>query len=342
MKDQSNRPLISIIMPNYNRGDCIEHSINGILNQTFQNFELIIIDDGSTDNSVERIKSFKSEKIKLFTQENKGVSAARNLGIQNASGNWISFCDSDDVYLPTRLETFLELDIDEDCLIYSGWIVFEKDKNKTIIRRILYGFEKEFDINIYQFKNLFLTSAVMIKKNCLDKVGGFDESLTFEEDWDLFLRIADQYPIHQIKVPTFLYQAGYLEDPRKKHHLPDNRKISRTNIAKKRITQLLSLYKQNKDSEIAKKIYLMSFNLDNNQERRDFLNQLDSFVAIADIHNLMATDFAKACEKLKANKNDKLINYLFNNLDWYFNVHENIFAKEKLTILSDIINSFKR
>ena len=101
--------LFSIIIPVYNKGNHIQNTINSVLNQTNQDFEIIVVNDGSTDHSLDVIKSINDKRIKLFTLENKGVSHARNFGLTKASSEFIAFLDADDYWLPNHLETFLIL-----------------------------------------------------------------------------------------------------------------------------------------------------------------------------------------------------------------------------------------
>jgi len=108
LKNKNNHPLISIIIPTFNRADWIKAAIESVLKQTYQNFELLIIDDGSTDNT-KKIISFCDKKIKYYFQKNKGPSAARNFGIKEANGKYICFLDSDDQWAKTKLERQLNL-----------------------------------------------------------------------------------------------------------------------------------------------------------------------------------------------------------------------------------------
>ena len=111
--------MFTIVIPLYNKGQSVKRSICSVLNQSFSNFEIVIVDDGSTDNSVEVVKSFKDNRIKIVRQANAGVSAARNHGIDIASGQFITFLDADDEYEPNHLETLRKL-IDE----YPGYNVY--------------------------------------------------------------------------------------------------------------------------------------------------------------------------------------------------------------------------
>ena len=103
-----NEALVSVVIPAYNSEQYINECIDSVLNQTYQNYEIIVIDDGSTDNTVNLVKQYNNEKIKLYHQMNSGSGAARNLGVKQAHGKWIAFIDADDIWLPDKLHKHLE------------------------------------------------------------------------------------------------------------------------------------------------------------------------------------------------------------------------------------------
>jgi len=197
------KKLISIIIPTYNRGGLIINTINSVLNQTYLNWELIIVDDGSTDNTKEIIASVNDSRIKYIYRENKGPSAARNTGIKNANGEYIAFLDSDDEWLPEKIERQIKfLDKNPNIGIIGGWStsVFENNKklsqscieiknNKTYIKALLL-------FPFYKINELPWTSSIIVKKECFDKVGYFDEKMISKEDWDMWLRIAIFYDFY--------------------------------------------------------------------------------------------------------------------------------------------------
>lgn len=135
-------PEISIVIPVYNCGKFIEETLNSILNQTYSDFEIIAIDDGSTDNSAEIIETCakKDSRIKLIKQENAGVSCARNKGIQLSQGEYIAFCDADDLYLPTTIETLVNAIEKNNCdWVISGYerVYFKEiNQRRTPVRRV--------------------------------------------------------------------------------------------------------------------------------------------------------------------------------------------------------------
>lgn len=190
--------LISIVTPVYNVEKFIVETIESVLKQTYTNWELLLIDDGSTDSSPQLCKEYvlKDKRIKYFHKQNGGQASARNLGIKNASGEYITFLDSDDLYSDDKLEQHL-IDLKEnpaDFYYGAGYKLFEnKQDNKIETYNWFYGKytgTKFFKI-LYHSCSVNINS-VLVKKSLFDSVGLFDENpiLRGTEDLDLWLRIA--------------------------------------------------------------------------------------------------------------------------------------------------------
>ena len=202
-------PTVSVIIPTYNRAHLIGRAIQSVLNQTYKDFELIIVDDGSTDNTEDIIKEFqkKDERIKYIKHEkNRGGSAARNTGIKNARGEYIAFQDSDDEWLPEKLKKQMEVFKNTSSkvgVVYTGfWRI--KDNKKTYIPQ---SWVKQKDGNIYfeLLKGNFVgTSTILIKKKCFKKVGIFDENLPRLQDWELVMRLSKYYDFKCIDEPLLI------------------------------------------------------------------------------------------------------------------------------------------
>ena len=132
--------MISVVIPLYNKEGQIAHTLQSVFTQTFQNFEIVIVDDGSTDNSVEEVEKFDDSRIRLIHQTNAGVSAARNRGIEEASGELIAFLDADDVWMPEYLATQYGLyQKYPECSVYACNYEFRDSEGKvtpTIIRKL--------------------------------------------------------------------------------------------------------------------------------------------------------------------------------------------------------------
>jgi len=195
-------PFFSIIIPLYNKQDHIKNTIESVRNQTFKDFEMIVINDGSIDNSVSIVESIQDKKIKLISQNNQGVSAARNRGIKEAKADFISFLDADDIWYENHLEIIHKLIIEHPSAgIYST--AYEVRKNNKICQLKFMGLPKGFRDGIIPnfFKTLALganptfSSVVVLKKNIFDKVGLFPEGVRMGEDLDMWIRAGIKYKV---------------------------------------------------------------------------------------------------------------------------------------------------
>ena len=202
------KPRVSVIIPTYNRGWIIEEAIDSVLNQDFSDFELIVVDDGSDDNTREILGAY-ANAITVLHQPNRGVSAARNRGIAEASGQLIAFLDSDDLWLPGKLTTqvkFFEENADaminqtHEIWLRNGVRVNPKKRHHKFSGMI---FERSLALCLVS------PSAVMIRKSLFDIIGLFDERLPACEDYDLWLRISCRYPVHLIDFPLIIKRGGH-------------------------------------------------------------------------------------------------------------------------------------
>lgn len=195
---------VSIILPTYNRRAFIGQAIESVLAQSFQNFELIIVDDGSTDGTTDFVKPFLSDRVQYIYQENAGRSCARNTAINIAKGEYIAFLDSDDLYLPEKLELQVKY-LDENPgvgMIYTSAYCIDADG-----RSIDFTYEANKSGNIYKevafFKPVTITlPTVMVRRQVLHVVGKFDEAMSRFEDTDMWRRIAKLYEVHAIPTAT--------------------------------------------------------------------------------------------------------------------------------------------
>ncbi len=207
---------VNVIIPAYNCALYLSNAIDSVLKQTFQDYKIIIVDDGSIDNTKEVVDAYiqsNGTKIHYIYQDNKGVACARNAGMKNADSEYVALLDADDSCVSDRLEESVKLlDSDNDLGlvhssvrgVYEGRPPSQKYKRKKNIETL----------SGYIFKNLLLrkahicTSTVMVRKNCLEKVGLFDEKLTRlgSEDRDLWLRISRQYKVGYINKPLAYYR----------------------------------------------------------------------------------------------------------------------------------------
>lgn len=199
--------LISVIIPVYNGERTIEQTVKSVLNQTFPDFELIVINDGSADSTLDILARFHDPRIKVFSFPNSGLSASRNRGIDHASGEFVSFIDADDLWTSDKLEAQLKsLRENPEATVSYSWTDFIDDSGNKL------GFGIHQTINGYVFPNLltffFIGSGsnALIRKKVFDDVGRFDETLTSAEDLDMFLRLATRYQFSAVPVPQILYR----------------------------------------------------------------------------------------------------------------------------------------
>lgn len=247
-------PLVSVIIPAYNAAKFIAKTIESVLSQTYKNIEVLVIDDGSQDATAEIVRSIaqKDSRVVLLQQENSGVAAARNLGIDKSKGEFIAPIDADDIWYPQNLEKQVQCILQAEPsvgLVYS-WSVDINEQDK------LTGDFRSAKIEGNVFTTLlchnFLgnASSTLIRRSCVEKIGGYNTQLKAQdaqgcEDWDFYLRIAEHY---QFKVvPEFF--IGY-------------RKIANTmsgdykKMAKSHDLMLQEI--QQKHSEIPKELYQLS------------------------------------------------------------------------------------
>tara|TARA_X000000950_G_scaffold288545_1_gene405900 strand:+ start:1969 stop:2796 length:828 start_codon:yes stop_codon:yes gene_type:complete len=201
---------ISVIIPTFNRKKTIGRAIQSVKNQSLSPFEILIIDDGSKDGTEEWVKE-KFQNIKYIYQNNQGVSSARNIGIENAYGDWVAFLDSDDEWLPNKLyEQVKAIGLNPEMKFFHTneiWIrngirVNQMKKHKK------YGgyiFEKCLDICRVS------PSSVLIQKEVFNDIGIFDESLRVCEDYDLWLRITSKYPVVFLDIPLIYKYGGHAD-----------------------------------------------------------------------------------------------------------------------------------
>lgn len=241
-------PKISVIIPTHNRASFVTGAIESVLAQTYKDFEIIVVDDGSTDDTETRVKEFGDQVLYIY-QENKGPSAARNTGILNASGKYIAFCDSDDRFLPEKLEKQMRfIEYHPNCRFLYTWYYNVDNRGKiTKTRKPIKCINKEhLQYCLLTRKFTIRTSTVLLRKTCFKTAGLFNEKFWYSQDWDMWLRLA-------------AYYRGYcLEEPLAEYCLHgDNRSSLSVKIHHPEIrNSTLKLYGWNKQSlSRLKKVY---------------------------------------------------------------------------------------
>lgn len=192
-------PKVSVIIPTYNCAEFLKNAIDSVLKQTYKDYEIIVVDDGSTDDTRHIVGQFDGN-IRYFFQDNAGPAAARNAGIKNAAGKYIAFLDSDDYFFPEKLELQtayigrypdMAMVFSDACTTYTDGTRIPHYK---LIQEPHWGmiFDKLF------LNNFINNSTVLLHKSYLEKTGLFDETIRYSEDYELYLRIAKNFPIGYI------------------------------------------------------------------------------------------------------------------------------------------------
>lgn len=202
------KDLVSVIVPVYNRENYVGETLDSILRQTYQNIEIVAVNDGSTDNSLSVLLSYKEQypdKLLVIDQENQGQVKSRNNAILQASGEYIAFLDSDDLWLPEKLEKQLPLFVENVGLVYSG--IHNIDDEGNIIDTELC--RSDMRGNIYEkllIRNRMTGGTVVVRREVIEQVGMFDVEFAAAENWDLWLRVSKSYAVDFVNEPLVKYR----------------------------------------------------------------------------------------------------------------------------------------
>jgi len=207
-KHLSRSPAVSVIIPVRNCADTIRESLQSVFDQDFSDYEIIVVDDGSTDKTMDILSSF-ADRIKILRQQGRGAASARNLAINHSRGRYLAFLDADDSWFPSKL--FLQYDYlekhPEIGLVYSDLSTFNKagecSSSYDSHHRKVYQGRVFAELLL---KNFIGTITVVARRECFDKVGLFPEEFTHSSDWHQWLRIARYYPIGYINIPLAHYR----------------------------------------------------------------------------------------------------------------------------------------
>jgi glycosyltransferase involved in cell wall biosynthesis len=226
---------ISVIIPTYNRAGFLRTAIISVLNQTFQDFEIIVVDDASTDNTPEVVTHFGDERIKYMRNNtSKGAAGSRNVAIMSSTCTYIAFLDDDDEWLPKKLQmqtSILEKSPMDIAGVHTRIIQIEKVSGKIFSQEI---FKKNSE-DIFQ-GNYITTSSVLLRRSCFERVGLFDENMPTSNDYDMWIRISKKFRFEYIDEPLVKY---YIHEAR----LTDNydKKIKGMEILLKKYGEMFSL-----------------------------------------------------------------------------------------------------
>lgn len=208
---------ISVIVPTYNRAGFLKIAVESVLQQIYQDFELIIVDDGSIDGTKEYCETIDDIRIKYIYQFNRGPASARNNGIKNAKGEYIAFLDSDDKWCDNKLQIQIN-----EMMTQSSYLLSHTEeiwyKGKRLIKPKKIHKKRSDDIFKQSLKLCSISmSTVMIKKELIKKIGLFDETLEVCEDYDYWLRVTAYYPVLLIDKPLTIKQGGHYDQQSQKY-----------------------------------------------------------------------------------------------------------------------------
>ena len=259
----SQAPAVSIVIATYNRAPLLAQTIDSVLHQSFQDFELIVVDDGSQDDTRDIVRAY-GYKVQYIYQDNRGPSAARNLGVRQAKAEWISIQDSDDLSLPNHLETLSGYvrSFPEIAMVFANGAYLDGPvhNRKNIIpaaksHRLAQagvGLEDLFD------KSIVRLQAGLISKKCYEAIGGHDESLRISMDLDLSFRLWARYPMAYVDEVVFSYRkhAGNISANQERRLLENIRVIEKLLQDYPKAEQLLG--KRRIDKRLAYRYYRLA------------------------------------------------------------------------------------
>jgi glycosyltransferase involved in cell wall biosynthesis len=194
-------PKVDVIIPTYNRAEFLRSAIASVLNQTYRNFDIIVVDDASQDHSAEVVRSFEDTRIRYMRHElNKGEAAARNTGVMSSGADLVTFLDDDDEWLPDKLRkqvALLEKSDEVVGVVYVGYMAIDRTTGKIVERKVP---EKEGDIHYSMtIENVIGgPSNVLLKRACFEKVGLFDEKIHYGLDYDMWIRVSKEFHFQYI------------------------------------------------------------------------------------------------------------------------------------------------
>ncbi len=230
-------PVVSVIIPTYNCADYIAQTLEGIFHQTFQDLEVIVVDDGSTDRTREIVAGYP--RVCLISQQNAGVCAARNRGIREAKGRFICLIDHDDYWFPDKLARQIEAmdNYPDSGVIYTDFTLWFPEQGVFpevwSLHKPVAGNPVDPDYSGWIYHQLLLdcwvlTSTALFRSTVFQDCGGFDEALPYSEDWELWLRICRKYQFTKLRYASTLYRQ---------HPQQGNRKVRAVDYRTRLLTQ---------------------------------------------------------------------------------------------------------
>jgi len=210
-------PLVSVIMPAYQSEEFLLDAMASVLNQSHRELELILVNDGAKDRTLELALSVKDPRVRVIDQPNQGPAGARNKGLELAQGSWVAFLDADDLWLPQKLELQLAAAAGREVMVYSDYQMFQGDQESSPKSfTFCPWFERQGDLYRQLIQHNFVgTLTVLLPKAVVDRVGRFNQDLFGPEDWDYWIRVAKEVPLVYLDQPLAWYrqhEAGISKD----------------------------------------------------------------------------------------------------------------------------------
>jgi len=199
---------ITVVVPAYNSMQYLPATLESVLQQTYADFEIVVVNDGSTDNTQEYVSSLTDSRLKMVFQENQGLAAARNTGIAHATGEYIAFLDADDLWESTKLEKQLRiLENNPEVGVVYTWVAYINEQGQKTGRIFKDCAEGKIWQELTIFNIIRCGSVPIVRRVCFETCGTFDRNLdSAVEDWDMWLRIANKYNFRVVKEPLVYYR----------------------------------------------------------------------------------------------------------------------------------------
>ncbi|MGB7444911.1 MAG: glycosyltransferase family A protein [Coleofasciculaceae cyanobacterium] len=200
-------PKVTVVIPAYNAMRYLPETMETALSQTYTDFEVLVVNDGSTDHTAEWVSQLTDSRVRIVSQENKGLAGARNTGVANAKGEYIAFLDADDLWELTKLEKQVRC-LDENPkvgLVYT-WTALADQDGKSTGRVIKSHAEGDVWKELLEFNMVCCGSTPLIRRSCLEAVGLFAKDVTPSDDWEMWLRLASQFHFGVVKEPLIRYR----------------------------------------------------------------------------------------------------------------------------------------
>ena len=200
-------PRVSVVIPAYNAMRYLPQTVASVLAQTFGDFEVLIVDDGSQDDTAGWAAAHPDARVRLVARPNGGAAAARNTGVQHAAGEYVAFLDADDLWQPTKLEQQVaRADADPEVGLVDCWISYIDGEGEPIGKVMTQHLEGDVWAHMVEYNLVRCGSTPLVRRRLFDEVGSFDEGFRYAEDWEMWIRITARYKFAVVKEPLVAYR----------------------------------------------------------------------------------------------------------------------------------------